>query len=187
MKKRGVQLLWVVFGIALIFALGAYGKSVAPGERGSFVMFYPASGAAAGGSSPRSLTGQVTVKLDSRGAIKRAVQPRLIQVSSHSVKNVGDTPRRIRFETTGFPADTEAHSRDRAWNPETHEIERDLAPGTAVDFDLLVTLPDPPEVSIPVSGTISVVDARTGKRLSTLAIRFQQAGVAQEAGDCCAP
>lgn len=190
MKQLGIRLLWIVSGIFVVFALGAYSKAVGPGERGSFVMYYPASGTAAGGPSPRSLTGVVTVKLDSRGAIKRAVQPSVIQVASHSVKNIGDTPRRIRFETEGLPADTELYSRDLAWNPKTHEIERDLAPGATVDFDALVRLPDPlPAVSIPVSGTIGVVDSRTGKRLSTLAVRFQQDGFPQQAagGDCCAP
>jgi hypothetical protein len=189
MKQLGIRLLWVASGISVVFALGAYSKAVGPGERGSFVMYYPATGAAAGGPSPKKLTGVVTVKLDSQGAIKRAVQPGVIEVASHSVKNIGDTSRRIRFETAGLPADTELSSRDIAWNPETREIERDLAPGATVGIDALVRLPSPlPAVSVPVSGTISVVDSRSGKRLSTLAVRFQQDGFPEQTGgDCCAP
>jgi len=180
--------LWVVVGMAVVFALGAYSKSISPGERGSFVMNYPAVGKAAGGPSPRALTGAVVVKLDQQGAIKRAIQPGVVEVASHVVSNVGDAPQRIRFETAGFPADTESHSRDRAWNPETQEIERDLAPGDAIDYGLLVKLPDPlPASSVPVSGTIYIVDARSGKRLSELPVRFEQSGFAQAAGDCCAP
>jgi hypothetical protein len=186
--RWGAKALWVVAGIALIFSLGAYNQRIGAGERGSFVMYYPASGTAAGGPSPRSLTGTVIVPLDSGGAVKRALQPDVIEVASHVVMNVGDIPRRIRFETTGFPSDTEAHSRDRAWNAETHEIERDLAPGAAVDFSLLVRLPNPlPAISTPASGTVYVVDARTGERLSALPVQFQQAGFPAGGGDCCAP
>jgi hypothetical protein len=188
MGSRGRAALWVVAGMSLVFALGAYNKSISAGERGSFVMNYPATGTAAGGPSPRALTGTVVVPLDNRGFIKRTVQPGVIEVASHVVSNVGDAPRRIRFETAGFPVGTEAHSRDRAWNPETGEIERDLAPGAVVDFGLLVKLPSPlPARSVPVSGTIFIVDARDGKRLSELPVRFEQAGFPTTGGDCCAP
>jgi hypothetical protein len=178
----------VVVGLAIVFALGAYNKAIAAGERGSFVMNYPAAGAACGGPSPRALTGAVVIPLDSRGAIKQAVQPSTIEVASHVVSNVGDTPRRIRFETKGFPAETEYHSRDRAWNPATHEIERDLSPGESVDFGMLVNLPDPmPARSVVMTGTIYVVDTRSGERISELPVRFERAGFPQAAGDCCAP
>jgi hypothetical protein len=188
MGKRGTTALWVIAGMALVFALGAYNKSISGGERGSFVMNYPATGVACGGASPRELTGSIAVSLADQGIVKRATQPDVIEVSSHVVSNVGDTSRRIRFETTGFPAGTEAHSRDRAWNPATLEIERDLAPGAAVDFGLLVRVPnaEPPR-SIPVSGTIYVVDAISGERLSHLPVWFVRSGVAPTGGDCCAP
>ncbi|MEI8083968.1 MAG: hypothetical protein WCI74_19190 [Actinomycetes bacterium] len=188
MGRRSKALLWVIVGLAIVFALGAYNKSIAAGERGSFVMNYPAVGAACGGPSARALTGAVVIPLSRGGAIKRAVQPGTIEVASHVVSNVGDVPMRIRFEAEGFPADTEWHSRDRAWNPATHEIERDLAPGAAVDFGLLVKLPNPlPARSVPMSGTIYVVDTATGKRISKLPVRFEQVGFPQAAGDCCAP
>jgi len=188
MGKRGTTALWVIGGMALVFALGAYSKSISGGERGSFVMNYPATGAACGGASPRALTGSIAVSLASQGGLKRATQPDVIEVASHVVSNVGDAPRRIRFETTGFPADTEAHSRDRAWNPETLEIERDLVPGAAVDFGLLVRVPQTESPSsIPVSGTIYVVDAKSGERLSHLPVWFVRSGTAPSGGECCAP
>ena len=188
MGARWRVFLWVAAGMTVVFALGAYNKSISAGERGSFVMNYPASGTAAGGPSPRALTGVVVVPLGKQGAIKRAFQPGVVEVASHVVSNVGDAPRRIRFEIAGFPSGTEAHSRDRAWNPTTQEIERDLAPGAAVDFGLVVRLPEPlPATSVPASGTIYIVDARNGRRLSALPVRFEQSGFPQPVGDCCAP
>ncbi len=188
MRKRAVTLLWVVVGLALVFALGAYNKSISAGERGGFVMYYPAKGKEAGGPSARALTGTVVVPLGSQGFIKRLLQADTIEVASHTVINKGDSARRIRFEATGFPQDVEWHSRDRAWNPRTHEIERDLPPGSAVDLSLMVRLPDPlPSRAVPASGTITVVDARTGERLSALAVYFQQSGFPMTGGECCAP
>jgi hypothetical protein len=188
MKHRGRAWLWAIIGMALVFSLGAYNKSISAGERGGFVMNYPATGAECGGVSPRALTGAVVIPIDTAGIIKQTLQPGVIEVASHVVSNVGDTPRRIRFETDGFPADTEFHSRDRAWNAQTHEIERDLAPGAVVDFGMTVRMPDPlPPRSVPVSGTVYVVDAKSGQRLSKLPILFQQSGFPAWGGDCCAP
>jgi len=186
--RRGRSLAWVILGMALVFSLGAYNKSISGGERGGFVMNYPARGKDAGGPSPRAMTGVVIVNLDNRGVIKRTVQPSVIELASHVVTNVGDKPRRIRFEVAGFPEDTELHSRDRAWNARTGEIERDLAPGSVVDFSMTVRLPDPlPAQSVPVSGTISIVDVRSGRQVSTLPVKFQQSGFAVAGDDCCAP
>lgn len=188
MGSRGKSFAWVILGMTLVFSLGAYNKSISAGERGGFVMNYPATGKDAGGPSPRALTGAVIVTLDSRGIIKRTVQPHVVEIASHVVTNVGDTSRRIRFKTSGFPADTELHSRDRAWNARTGEIERDLAPGAVVDFSMTVRLPDPlPVRSVPVSGTIAIIDASSGKQLSTLPVMFQQSGFATAGDDCCAP
>lgn len=188
MGARFKAFLWVVAGIAVVFGLGAYNKSIAAGERGGFVMNFPATGAQTGGPSPRLLTGEVVVPLDRGGAIKRYLQPDVIEVTSHVVTNVGDVSRRIRFEAVGFTPDTEWHSRDRSWNPATREIGRPLAPGDSVDVGLLVHLPDPlPSRSVPVSGTIYIVDAASGERLSELPVRFEQSGFPQAAGDCCAP
>ena len=188
MDRRVSVFLWVALGMSLVFILGAYNKTIGAAERGSFVMNYPATGTATGGSSPRALTGMVMIPLDSQGTIKRFLQPGVIEVASHVVSNVGEVPRRIRFEAVGFPADTEFHSRDRAWNPATLEIERDLDPGAVVDFGMLVRLPDPlPAMTVPASGTVYVVDARSGERLSKLPVLFVQSGFPQAVGDCCAP
>lgn len=190
-SRRWLVVVWVVAGVTVALAIGAYAKAIGAGERGSFVMNYPASGAQAGGPSAKALTGGITVPLETAGFIKRIFQPNVIDVVSHSVRNVGTTPRRIKFDTVGFettsgvPVSIELHSRDLKWNPDTHEIERDLAPGQAVDFGLLMTLPDPlPAIAVPVKGTIVVKDARTGEPLSAITVQFERAGY-PAGGDCC--
>lgn len=185
LSKRARAFILAAAGATLVFALGAYGGSISGSERGGFVMNYPAEGAETGGPSPRELTGMLIVPLDHGGFIKSTLQPGTIEIASHVVSNVGKVPRRIRFEADGFVDDMEWHSRDRAWNPETHEIERELAPGEAVDFGLLMTLPDPlPAKAVPVTGTISVVDVRTDEELSRLPVWFAHTG-AMIGGTCC--
>jgi hypothetical protein len=190
-SKRWTGAGWAIGGLVAAVLLGAYGMSIGGAERGSFAMNFPSEGGKpSAGPSARALTGSISVPLDSAGFIKRLLQPNVIEVASHSVRNVGATPRRIRFETTGFettgaPVAMEWHSRDRAWNPDTHEIDRDLAPGQAVDFGLTVTLAQPiPAVAVPLQGVILVKDARTSEVLSQLAVKFERAGL-PAGGDCC--
>lgn len=185
MTGRLQALLWGVVGASLVFAMGAYGAQVSGGERGSFAMNFPAQGKAVGGPSPREMTGMIGVSLESAGLIKRTVQPDVLEISSHVVKNVGQTPRTIRFEGRGFPPGTEWHSRDRAWDPRTRTINRAIAPGEAVDVGLLMHVPPSASGGGPlVDGAIVVVDAYTGARLSELPVRVVASGVAV-GGDCC--
>jgi len=185
-SRRIKALVWGISAMALVFALGAYNKSISGAERGSFVMNYPATGTEAGGPSPRNMTGMVMVPIDNAGFVKKYLQPGVIEVASHVVSNVGDVPRRIRFEVEGFDGtELEWHSRDKAWNPDTHEIEREIPAGEAVDFGLTVTLPEPlPTTEIPVQGTIYIADAETGKRISKLPVYFAHTG-ATVGGTCC--
>lgn len=191
-SKRWIGLAWAIGGVTGAVLLGAYGMSIAGAERGSFAMNFPSEGGKpSAGPSAKALTGSISVPLDGAGFVKRILQPNVIEVSSHGVRNVGSTPRRIRFETTGFdatataPVTMEWHSRDLAWNPDTHEIERDLAPGQAVDFGLTVTLPDPlPAIAVPLQGVILVKDVSTNQVLSELDVKFERAGF-PAGGDCC--
>jgi len=178
--------LWGVFGACLIFVLGAYNGDISGSERGSFTMNYPASGPEVGGPSPREMTGSISVGLDGAGVIKRTVLPNEIEIASHVVKNVGTVPRAISFEASGFPAATEYHSRDVAWNPRTRSIERPIPPGQAVDFGVLVTFPRPlPNKAVLVDGSIVIRDAGTGQLLSEMPVRVVRSGIAGVKGECC--
>lgn len=184
LSRRSTAWLWGIIGASMVIALGGYAGAISGGERGGFVMNFPAEGLEVGGPSPRALTGSIEIPLESAGFIKRTLQPGVVEVASHVVSNVGDTPRRIRFEAAGFKDSIEWHSRDRAWNPETGEIEREIEPGESVDFGFLVHLPDPlPAVNVPVKGTVRIYDATTGEKLSELPVRFTREGFVR--GSCC--
>jgi len=185
--KKLSPVLWGLAAAVLAFSLGAYGEAVASGERAGFVMNFPATGTECGGPSMRDLTGEIVIETDGAGLVKRILQPRTLELVSHVVRNVGDVPQRIRFEVQGLPADIELElgSRDLAWNPETHEIERDIAPGEAVDFDVLMHLPAQiPFSSMPLRGQVVIFDASSGQVLSTLPVSLVRTG-AVGGGSCC--
>lgn len=177
--------LWGLAGAWVMIALGGYSSSIAAGERVAFVMNYPATGSECGGPSMRDLTGTVSGSLDKAGIAKRYLQPNVIEVASHVILNTGDTDRLISFETSGFPQDTEWHSRDLAWNERTHAIERPIPPGEAVDLSLRVTFPKPlPAVEELLCGSIIVVDTDTREKLSELPVHIYRTG-SGTGGNCC--
>jgi len=178
--------LWVVVGACLVFVLGAYNGKISGSERGSFTMNYPATGEQVGGPSPREMTGSISIGIDGAGIIKRTVEPSEIDIASHVVTNVGTRARTISFEASGFPATTEYHSRDSAWNPATRTIDRAIPPGQAVDFGLHVVFPDPlPNKAVLVDGSIVIRDATTGERLSELPVKVIRSGIPGVKGECC--
>lgn len=184
--SRTQAVLWAVVGASLVFGLGAYGGKVGGSERGSFTMNYPAQGTECGGPSPRELTGFVSFGIDGAGVIKRVLRPNVLEITSHVVTNVGTVPRAISFEASGFPRQTEYHSRDTSWNPRTRTIERMIQPGDAVDFGVVVTFPKPlPDKPVLVDGSIVIRDARTNQLLSELPVKVVRSGVAGVKAECC--
>jgi hypothetical protein len=184
--SRTQKALWGVVGAFLVFGLGAYGGKVGGSERGSFTMNYPAQGTECGGPSPRELTGVVSIGVDGAGVLKRTLLPSELEITSHVITNVGTTARSISFEASGFPDNTEYHSRDTSWNPATRTIERLIPPGDSVDFGMLLSFPKPlPNKPVLVDGSVVIRDARTNERLSELPIRVVRSGVAGVKGECC--
>lgn len=180
-------ILWGLLGLTVAISLGSYAKAIAAGERVGFVMNFPAQGSESGGPSMRDLTGEVVIATDGAGLVKRTLQPNTLELASHVIRNVSDEPRRIRMEVLGLPSDIalEIDSRDNAWNPETHEIEREIAPGDAVDLDVLMHLPaEIPLDIMPLHGRVVVYDASSGRILSVLPVKLIHTG-AHGGGSCC--
>lgn len=190
LKARWYRYLWFALAMALAFGLGAWRVTMADGESVGFAVNYPASGGDAGGLGPMGNTGGVEMNVGNTGILKRIVQPDVASLSSHWVRNVGDTPRRIRVAAEGFDYPIRWHSTERTWDEETHSVGRLLDPDEAIGVELLVTLPWPYPADIYTldQGKFTVYDADTGELLTELPIsivntRFSSA----KGGDCCAP
>lgn len=189
-KKRWRKYLWFALAMALAFALGAWRMTMADAESVHFAVNYPATGKDMGGPGAMGATGSVVVNVGNTGFIKSVVQPDVVNLSSHWVKNVGDTPRRIRVAAEGFKYPIRWDSLDRDWDDETHSVSRALDPDEAITVDWFVTLPRPlpADTYTLAQGTFAVYDADTGELLTALPITIVNSGFgAAKGGDCCAP
>ncbi|MDO8964173.1 MAG: hypothetical protein Q7W30_06735 [Coriobacteriia bacterium] len=187
-KRRGTYLLMFMIAMAAAFGLGAYRSTMGDAEAVHYSINYPARGFAAGGAGVMAREGHLIVNVGNAGWLKQVLQPQELNLSSHWVKNVGTTPRRIRFEAEGMEYPLRWESNEKAWNEKTRTLDRMLAPGSTVTVDWFVTLPRPlPARDIIVDARMVVYDADTGERLTALPIRVvSSSAAAARAGDCCA-
>jgi hypothetical protein len=186
-RRRGLYLLVFAVGLAGALGLGAYRNTMADAESVHYSLNFPARGYAAGGEGAMGKSGHVIVNVGNTGIIKRLLQPNEVNLSSHWVKNVGDTPRRIRLEAEGVQYPLKWASMERSWDDRTLTLGRRLKPGESVTVDWELTLPRPLPNGIIVDSRIVVYDADTGERLTAMPIRIVNgAAAAAKAGDCCA-
>jgi hypothetical protein len=171
--KHSGKILWFVVTMAIVFAAGFYRQTIQTGESVHFSLNYPATGMQTGGLGAMGDTGKLVVEVAKVSPIKKLLQPNVFNLSTHWLRNVGDTPRRIRIELEGFDCPVRWESTDKTWDEKTHEIGRVLAPGDDVTVDWFVTLPRPlPEDDVIIDGAIVVLDAETGERLTEFPVKF---------------
>jgi len=186
-SRKGRKLVWFIATAALVFAVGYYRQSMQTGESVHFALNYPAKGTSAGGLGAMGKEGVLVVDVARIGLLKKMLQPNVINLSSHWIRNTGGTPRHIRLSTEGFAYPVRCESTDKTWDEETSTIGRTLDPGQDVTVDWFVTLPRPlPPGDVLVDGTIVVHDADTGERLTVFPVKIVRgAAAAAKAGDCC--
>lgn len=171
-------------GLGLALIAGAWRSRMATAESVHFSFNVPsaASNAGPGGLGPFGREGYIAVDLARTGLPKRLIQPSLLNLSSHWVRNVGKTPIRLRLEmvegtrTAASAVRIEWESRERSFDPKTHMLGRPLAPGEEITVDWLLTIP--PDANAPVAdatgaviawqGTLVARDADTAVELSRL-------------------
>ncbi|MDO8847494.1 MAG: hypothetical protein Q7W51_03805 [Coriobacteriia bacterium] len=185
--KRTHKVLWFIATMTVVFAAGYYRQTIQTGESVHFALNYPAEGDETGGLGALGADGKLVVQVEKVSPIKKLLQPNVFNLSSHWLRNVGDTPRHIRLELEGFNYPVRWESTDKTWDEETHSIGRILEPGEDVTVDWFVTLPRPvPTDDVIIEGAIVVIDADTGERLTVFPVKFMGGdAVIGEGGDCC--
>ncbi len=190
MPSWGTKALLFVAAMALVFAAGFYRQATQDGEGVGFALNFPATAKAAGGMGARGTEGYVLVNTAHTGLIKRMLQPDVVSLSSHFVKNVGTTPRRIRIAAEGFQYPVTLESHEKAWNERTHTIDRVIPPGASAGMAAYVDLPKPlPSKPLIDDGALVVYDADSGAKLTSLPVRIIGLGGSASTGaggDCCA-
>jgi hypothetical protein len=176
--------------VAAAFALGSWRSTMSDAESVHFAVNYPATGKEMGGPGAMGATGSVQVNVGNTGFLKGWVQPNVVNLSTHWLKNVSDTPLHIRVAAEGFKSPIRWDSLDVDWDEETHTVSRSLRPKEAITIDWYVTLPRPfPADTYTLDqGTFAVYNADSGERLTALPVAIVNSEfLAAKGGDCCAP
>jgi hypothetical protein len=129
---------------------------------------YPAGGLLAYGDE-----GALVVDVGQQGLIKRTLQPGLISISSHWLRNVGTQPYRIRLEMDMCELDMEWLTFEANWDQETQASTRLIEPGDTFNMDWFFHIPaEQRNQEIVCAGELRIIDADTGNLLTDLPVKI---------------
>jgi len=129
---------------------------------------YPEGGLLAYGEE-----GALVVDVGQQGLLKRALQPNLISISSHWLRNVGTQPYRIRLEMEMCELEMSWLTFERDWNPVTQTSTRYIEPGDTYNMDWFFKIPPGQRnQSMICNGELRVIDADSGMLLTNLPVQI---------------
>lgn len=130
---------------------------------------YPRGGLVAWGTE-----GAILVDIGKAGLLKRVLQPWVVTLSSHWIRNVGERARRVRLEleACGLPVRWETF--EAAWDPASKATTRAIPPGGTFSMDWVVDVPAGrrPEPLL-CAGAVRVYDADSGALLTDLPLTLR--------------
>lgn len=129
---------------------------------------YPAGGLLAYGDE-----GALVVDVGQQGLIKRTLQPGLISISSHWLRNVGTQPYRIRIEMEMCNLDMDWLTFEADWDQETQSSTRFIEPGDTFNMDWFFAIPrEQRDQPVICDGELRIIDAETGSLLTDLPVKI---------------
>jgi hypothetical protein len=129
---------------------------------------YPEGGLLAYGEE-----GALVVDVGQQGWLKRTLQPNLISISSHWLRNVGTQPYRIRLEMEMCDLETEWLTFERDWDQATQTSTRYIEPGDTFNMDWFFKIP--PEQfhqSMICDGELRIIDSESATLLTDLPVQI---------------
>lgn len=203
-RTRGRPLAAAAAGLVIALLLAVWRADISAAESVHFSLNIPeaAAGHVPGGMGATGREGRILVDLARMGTPKRLLQPALLNLSSHWVKNVGAEPLRVRLALVEAappaygPVPIEWSSTERSFDPVTHDLGRVLEPGDSVSVDWEFRLParayagpsDEASASIAWTGVLEARDADTGVVLTRLPITIGRLLTGATGGAvCCGP
>ncbi len=139
----------------------------------------------------------VRVDLDERGFLKRWLQPGVEGFSTHTIRNVGQRPLRIRLELAPGPLAFKWEvNANAAYDPRTRSFTEPLPPGRAIpnlSIDWLFDVPpsgragvsSPGGGALLYDGGLRLLDADSDETLTFLPIRIGRGSASQQEAAPC--
>jgi hypothetical protein len=129
---------------------------------------YPEGGLLAYGEE-----GALVVDVGQQGWLKRTLQPNLISISSHWLRNVGTQPYRIRLEMEMCDLETEWLTFERDWDQATQTSTRYIEPGDTFNMDWFFKIPlEQFHQSMICDGELRIIDSESATLLTDLPVQI---------------
>ena len=129
---------------------------------------YPEGGLLAYGEE-----GALVVDVGQQGVLKRTLQPNLLSISSHWLRNVGTQPYRIKLEMEMCELEMEWLTFERDWDQESQSSTRYIEPGDSFNMDWFFTIPpEQRNQEMICDGELRVIDADSDEVLTDLPVQI---------------
>lgn len=129
---------------------------------------YPEGGLLAYGEE-----GALVVDVGQQGLLKQTLQPNLISISSHWLRNVGTQPYRIRLEMEMCELEMNWLTFERDWDQAAQTSTRYIEPGDTYNMDWFFKIPPGQRnQSMICDGELRVIDADSDMILTNLPVQI---------------
>jgi hypothetical protein len=117
--------------------------------------------------------GYVLIDLGQENWLKRLIQPRFVNLSTHRLRNVGTKPYKVRLEMNLCDLEPEWETPEAAWDQATQSSTRYIYPGAAFNMDWYLDIPaEVMQQAVICRGQLKVVDTEAGDLLAVLPINI---------------
>jgi len=123
----------------------------------------------------------VVLYYDEQGILKKLLQPGVVKIGSHRIKNVGSRSYVVRLELVNVPEGVEVtwETNQLAWDDATKTLRRPLRPGERFGMGWIFHIPEELRGKpVIYDGGVRVIDAETGEQLAFLPIKIVNRGEA---------
>lgn len=169
-RQRIAALLLFVLAFNLAVAAGYYRGSLRKAESVHFGVNFPAQ--------EDKPVRKVVVYYNKQGLLKRLLQPGVVEISTHRIRNCGSRPYVVRLELVGVPKNIRVvwETNQLAWDKETKTLQRPLRPGERFGMDWIFYIPEEMrDKPVIYDGGLRIIDAETGEQLAFLPIKIVNA------------
>ncbi len=188
--KKCQPILTFIAALFLALLFGHYRQTLSQAESVHFSLNFPAKTVKeAGGLGPRGHEGIVFVNLTRVGIFKRLIQPDVVNISSHWIKNVSKRPIRIKIRLVNCDFPVYVSTPEKSWNDSAKTFERKINPGEMISMDWNIVLPSEVlQKRVILNSAVEVIDAEAGQQISYLPIKIinTEDKKITDKVDCCA-
>lgn len=169
-RQKAIALILFLLALGAAVAAGYYRGSLRKAESVHFGLSFPA---------PEGKGKKVVLYYNEQGLLKKLLQPGVVEIGSHRIKNAGSRSYVVRLELVNIPEGVEVtwETNQLAWDEATKTLRRPLKPGERFGMSWIFNIPEElRDKAVIYDGGLRVIDAETGEQLAFLPIKIVNRG-----------